>query len=59
VWGWDEQQNREVGVRVVPENSASVNPGFDITPARLVSGLITEKGITPATEEAISTMFRT
>jgi methylthioribose-1-phosphate isomerase len=59
VWGWDDQQNREVGVRVVPENSASVNPGFDITPARLVSGLITEKGITPATEEAISTMFRT
>ena len=58
VWGWDEHQKKESSVRVVPESSEVLNPGFDITPARLVSGLITERGITQATEEGISTMFR-
>ncbi len=31
-------------VRLIPEESQSYNPGFDITPVRLVSGFITEKG---------------
>jgi methylthioribose-1-phosphate isomerase len=35
-------------VRVVPEGSACANPAFDITPARLVSGLITERGLIAA-----------
>jgi methylthioribose-1-phosphate isomerase len=42
-----------VGVRVVPVGSAVLNPAFDITPAALVSGLITERGTIPATGEAI------
>ncbi|MBN2250854.1 MAG: S-methyl-5-thioribose-1-phosphate isomerase [Candidatus Altiarchaeota archaeon] len=33
------------GVRVAPEDSLARNPGFDVTPARYVSGIITEKGI--------------
>ena len=32
-------------VRVVPENSNALNPAFDVTPARLVTGIITEKGV--------------
>ncbi|HNW51353.1 MAG TPA: hypothetical protein PKH79_09740, partial [Prolixibacteraceae bacterium] len=32
-------------IQVVPEGSPVANYGFDVTPARLVSGLITEKGI--------------
>ena len=32
-------------VRVVPEGSRAANYGFDVTPARLVTGLITEQGI--------------
>lgn len=32
-------------VRVVPEGSRAANYGFDVTPARLVTGLITERGI--------------
>ena len=31
-------------VRVVPEGSAVANYSFDVTPARLVTGLITERG---------------
>ncbi len=32
-------------VRVIPEDSAAANPAFDVTPARLVTGIITERGI--------------
>ena len=34
-------------VRVVPEGSACANPAFDTTPARLVTGIITERGVCP------------
>ena len=44
-------------LRIYPEGSLTANPGFDVTPARLVSGLITEKGICPATEEGIISLF--
>ncbi len=36
-------------VRLTPEGTAISNFGFDVTPARLVSGLITEFGVFPAT----------
>jgi methylthioribose-1-phosphate isomerase len=32
-------------VRVIPLESAAANPAFDVTPARLVTGIITEKGV--------------
>ncbi|MHB1238191.1 MAG: S-methyl-5-thioribose-1-phosphate isomerase [Gallionella sp.] len=35
-------------VRLTPENSRAANYGFDVTPARLVTGLITERGIVRA-----------
>jgi methylthioribose-1-phosphate isomerase len=44
-------------VRTCPEDAAAVNYGFDITPARLITGLITEKGICRATEKDIKEMF--
>jgi len=44
-------------VRICPDNSVAANYGFDITPARLVTGLITEKGICPAKEKDIKAMF--
>lgn len=44
-------------VRICPEESKISNPGFDITPARLVTGLITEKGICKANKEGILKMF--
>ena len=44
-------------VRVCPENIRAANYGFDITPARLLTGLITERGICRATEKEIKKMF--
>jgi methylthioribose-1-phosphate isomerase len=44
-------------VRICPEDTVAANYGFDITPARLITGLITEKGICRATEKDITEMF--
>jgi methylthioribose-1-phosphate isomerase len=44
-------------VRVVPEASAVANYGFDVTPARLVTGLITERGIVAARRDALAAAF--
>lgn len=35
---------RPTSVQVLPDLSPAANPGFDVTPARLVTGIITEKG---------------
>jgi len=44
-------------VRIVPEGSPVANYGFDVTPARLVTGLITERGVLKADRTALSTAF--
>ena len=44
-------------VRIVPEGSPVANPAFDVTPARLVSGLITERGIIEADGAALARAF--
>jgi len=44
-------------VRVVPEGTAVANYGFDVTPARLVSGLITERGVLAANRDALTKAF--
>ena len=44
-------------VRVVPDGSAVANYGFDVTPSRLVTGLITERGVLPATREGLARAF--
>jgi len=44
-------------VRICPEDTVAANYGFDITPARLVTGLITERGVCMATEKDIKEMF--
>ncbi len=43
--------------RIIPEKSPVANYGFDVTPARLVTGLITERGVCPATREGILELF--
>ena len=57
VQGWLRELGHPAEVLVLPETSPAVNYGFDVTPARLVSGLITENGICPATEEGIRSLF--
>jgi methylthioribose-1-phosphate isomerase len=44
-------------VRIVPEGSAVANYGFDVTPARLVTGLVTERGIIAPNREALTGAF--
>jgi methylthioribose-1-phosphate isomerase len=44
-------------VRLVPKTSAVANYAFDVTPARLVSGLITERGIVAPGREALAAAF--
>jgi methylthioribose-1-phosphate isomerase len=44
-------------VRLIPEGSAVANYGFDVTPARLVTGLITERGVLAASPAALAVVF--
>jgi methylthioribose-1-phosphate isomerase len=44
-------------VRVVPEGSPALNLAFDVTPARLVTGLITERGICPADRAGLRSLY--
>jgi methylthioribose-1-phosphate isomerase len=44
-------------VRIVPEGSPVANYAFDVTPARLVTGLITERGLLEANRAMLSAAF--
>ena len=45
--------------RLVPEGAGVWNPAFDVTPARLVTGIITERGIAkPPFEESLKALFK-
>lgn len=44
-------------VRICPNDAKAGNWGFDITPARLITGLITEKGVCRANEKSIKKLF--
>lgn len=46
-----------VQVQICPENTPALNIGFDVTPARLITGFITENGICEASEEGLSQLF--
>lgn len=48
IQGWAQNvdtDGRLQTVRVIPTESSATNPAFDVTPARLVTGIITEKGV--------------
>jgi methylthioribose-1-phosphate isomerase len=44
-------------VRLAPESSAAANYAFDVTPARLVTGLITERGVCAASRTGLLSLF--
>jgi methylthioribose-1-phosphate isomerase len=44
-------------VRLTPEGSPVANPAFDVTPARLITGLITERGVCSASAEGLLGLF--
>jgi methylthioribose-1-phosphate isomerase len=50
---------RPLGAMAAPDNAAAFNPAFDVTPARLIRGIITEHGvISPVTREQIHAVLR-
>jgi methylthioribose-1-phosphate isomerase len=53
--GWRDGEMWEVSV--APESSPAANYGFDVTPRRLVTGLITERGVCQADEKSILELF--
>lgn len=48
---------RDETISIAPKESTAVNYGFDVTPARLITGLITERGIVAANEENICKLY--
>ena len=52
-WNGTEIEN----VLLMPYTSKALNFGFDVTPGRLVTGLITERGICKADEQSILELF--
>jgi methylthioribose-1-phosphate isomerase len=44
-------------VRLVPEGSPALNLAFDVTPARLVTALITERGVCPASSAGLQQLY--
>lgn len=56
VWGRDNHHTVRQ-VQISPDATPAFNPAFDVTPAHLVTGLITERGICAATADALSTLF--
>jgi methylthioribose-1-phosphate isomerase len=48
-----------LGVPAAPEGAKAFNPAFDVTPARLIRAIITERGvIEPVTQEGIATVLQ-
>jgi methylthioribose-1-phosphate isomerase len=54
--GWLDNELVEVGL--CPAGARASNYGFDITPSRLINGLITEKGIVEASKNGINSLFK-
>ena len=44
-------------ISIAPEGSTAANPAFDVTPARLVTGLITERGICEASNDGLTSLY--
>jgi methylthioribose-1-phosphate isomerase len=53
--GWDGEKISEI--RIAPFKSKAVNYGFDVTPGRMITGLITERGICEASEKGLSFLY--
>ncbi len=50
--------NKLTKVRIYPKKSKAMNLAFDVTPAKFISGLITEKGICEASEKGLRGLFQ-
>jgi methylthioribose-1-phosphate isomerase len=53
-----DENNELKKVLIYPKKSKSMNLAFDITPAKYITGLITEKGVCEASEDGLKTLFK-
>ncbi|MCZ4274168.1 S-methyl-5-thioribose-1-phosphate isomerase [Maritalea porphyrae] len=51
------QNGKRDWVQISPDATQGGNPAFDVTPARLITGLITERGVCPASREGLEGLF--
>jgi methylthioribose-1-phosphate isomerase len=56
VMGRDEY-GQAIRVGIAPEHARALNLAFDVTPARLVTGLLTERGVATASEAGLAALF--
>ena len=52
------QSNKVKKVRIYPKKSKTMNLAFDVTPAKYVTALITEKGTCEASKEGLKKLFK-
>ena len=53
-----DQDNKLQKVLIYPQKSKAMNLAFDVTPAKYVTGLITEKGVCEASEKGLKGLFK-
>ena len=53
-----DTDNRAAHARIAPDGTRAANPAFDVTPARLVTAIITDRGIAPASREGLHDLYR-
>jgi methylthioribose-1-phosphate isomerase len=53
-----DENNEIKKVLIYPEKSKAMNLAFDVTPAKYVTGLITEKGISEASTNGLKELFK-
>ena len=52
-----DAKGRRSEVRLTPENTAARNDAFDVTPAKLITGFITERGVCPASAAGLRRLY--
>ena len=53
-----DEQGKIKKIQIYPKNSKAMNLAFDVTPAKYITGLITEKGICDASEKGLKDLFK-
>ena len=57
-WAWENSSDALIEtIQIAPSKTKARNWGFDVTPAKLISGLISERGICEANEKSILSLF--
>ncbi|OEK00433.1 S-methyl-5-thioribose-1-phosphate isomerase [Roseivirga sp. 4D4] len=55
IWGWSKGEMTQV--KLSPKGTPAANYGFDVTPARLITGLITDRGVCEASKEGLLRLY--